>query len=149
MTDNLSPTDRVKTMRAVKSQGTGPERRLRAMLAGMGVSGWRLNYEKAPGNPDIAFPEEKIAIFVDGCFWHGCPECNRPLPQKNRDYWKRKIERNIARDQRYNEELSEEGWTILRIWGHELKKRADLSLVTEKIRNVVNSTRTNDLSREN
>src|SRR5690606_15221568 len=86
MSDNLTPEDRRRTMQAVKSKKTAPERRLRAFLAGSGYHGWRLNCKDIQGNPDVAFPEQKIAIFVDGCFWHGCPVCNRPLPRANHDY---------------------------------------------------------------
>ncbi len=107
------------------------------MLAGMGISGWRINYEDAPGKPDVAFPKQKIAIFVDGCFWHGCSECNRPLPQKNREYWKQKIARNVARDERYNDQLMANGWAVMRFWTHELKKKADLTSVSERIRDVL------------
>lgn len=133
MPDNLSKNDRVKTMRAVKSQGTSPERRLRAMLAGMGIHGWQLNYDKVPGKPDIAFPMKQVAIFVDGCFWHQCPECNRPLPETNRDYWKKKISRNVARDHQHNVKLTRMGWTVVRIWEHELKKRLELDPVAKRI----------------
>ncbi len=148
MTDNLSPEDRIKTMRAVKSQNTGPERRLRAMLIGMGLKGWRLNYKVVSGKPDIAFPEIKLAIFIDGCFWHGCPECNRPLPQKNREYWEQKIGRTIERDKRCQMELTAEGWTVLRIWGHELSKKSDLTPVAEKIRESIDHSRRKTLSGE-
>lgn len=124
MPDNLSPDDRLRTMRAVKSKGTKPEKRLRAILAGSGLSGWKMNYENAPGKPDIAFPARKIAVFIDGCFWHGCPYCNRPLPETNRAYWEQKIARNIARDQKYDEELQRQGWHVLRIWEHQLKEKS-------------------------
>ena len=73
MPDNLTPADRVRTMRAVKSKRTSPERRLRAVLVGSGIKGWLLNYEALPGKPDVAFPVEKIAVFVDGCFWRRYP----------------------------------------------------------------------------
>ncbi len=109
-------------MRAVKSKQTKPERQLWALLASCGFRGWKINYTGVLGNPDIAFPQEKIAIFVDGCFWHACPECNRPLPQSNREYWERKINRNIERDKKYNEELAKEGWRVIRIWEHQFKK---------------------------
>ena len=98
MTDNLSPEDRRKTMRAVKGKGTALERQLWAMLAGMGLSGWRKNPKDITGNPDAAFTTEHVAIFMDGCFWHRCPCCNRKLPKTNREYWVRKIGRNVERD---------------------------------------------------
>lgn len=137
MTDNLSPEDRKKTMRAVKGKRTTLERRLRAMLAGMGLRGWRLNYDAGIGKPDAAFVEEKVAIFVDGCFWHGCPVCNRPMPVANQEYWERKIGRNVERDRRYDAELKAAGWRVVRIWGHELKKTSDLGLVRGRLREAL------------
>lgn len=72
MSDNLKPDDRKRTMQAVKSKGTRLEKRLFAMLAGMGIGGWKRNVKSIIGKPDVAFPNQKIVIFVDGCFWHGC-----------------------------------------------------------------------------
>jgi len=120
-------------MRAVKSVNTGPERRLRAMLVGLGLRGWRINYEEAPGKPDFAFPERKVAIFVDGCFWHQCPACNRPLPQNNREYWEKKILRNVQRDRRLDQELASIGWRVVRVWEHQLKKSQDLRPVATEV----------------
>jgi|GEM_PF-2184282 len=89
MADNLSPEDRRRTMQAVKSKATRIERKLWSMLAGMRVRGWRKNAADLPGAPDVAFNELRLALFVDGCFWHGCPVCKRPLPATRRDYWHR------------------------------------------------------------
>ncbi len=120
MSDNLKPDDRKRTMQAVKSKGTRLEKRLFAMLTGLGISGWKKNVQNIIGKPDVAFLSQKIAIFVDGCFWHGCPHCQRKLPQTNRAYWERKIKRNIELAKFYNEQLNLEGWTVIRIWEHEL-----------------------------
>jgi DNA mismatch endonuclease (patch repair protein) len=120
MSDNLKPDDRKRTMQAVKSKGTRLEKRLFAMLTGLGISGWKKNVQNITGKPDVAFLNQKIAIFVDGCFWHGCPHCQRKLPQTNRAYWERKINRNIELAKFYNEQLNLEGWTVIRIWEHEL-----------------------------
>ena len=120
MSYNLKPDDRKRTMQAVKSKGTRLEKRLFAMLAGMGISGWKKNVKNITGKPDVAFLNQKIAIFVDGCFWHGCPHCQRKLPQTNRAYWERKIKRNTELAKFYNEQLSLDGWTFIRIWEHEL-----------------------------
>ncbi len=122
MTDNLTPHDRHKAMRAVKSKGTKPERQLFSMLAGMGLNGWRKHADDVTGKPDVVFEKEKIAIFVDGCFWHGCPHCKRLLkPQTNRDYWEQKIKRNVERAQKYNQQLAGQGWKVMRIWEHEIR----------------------------
>jgi DNA mismatch endonuclease (patch repair protein) len=124
MPDNLLPEHRLKTMRAVKGKGTSLERKLAAMLAGLGLKGWKKNPPGITGKPDIAFLEEKIVIFIDGCFWHGCPHCKRKLPQTNREYWVRKINRNVELGGIHNEKLSDEGWRVFRIWEHEIKDPA-------------------------
>jgi len=121
MSDNLKPDDRKRTMQAVKSKGTRLEKRLFAMLAGMGISGWKKNVKNITGKPDVAFLNQKIAIFVDGCFWHGCPYCRRKLPETNHEYWERKIKRNVELAESYNEQLSRDGWAVIRIWEHEIK----------------------------
>lgn len=107
-------------MQAVKGKGTKLEKRLCAMLAGMGIRGWKKNVQGVVGKPDVAFPNLKIAIFVDGCFWHGCPECRRKLPATNRMYWRKKIRRNVELGQTYNEQLKNDGWTVIRVWEHEI-----------------------------
>lgn len=130
MTDNLTPEDRRKTMQAVKGKGTSLEKRLWAILANMGVKGWKKNLPTLPGKPDVVFLKNRIAIFIDGCFWHGCPRCRRKLPQTRRSYWKRKIQRNVELAALYERELQTQGWTVIRIWEHEMN---DLELVKQKI----------------
>lgn len=139
MADNLSPQDRRRAMQAVKGKATRIERRLWAMLAGLGVKGWRKNATDLPGSPDVAFEAEKIAIFVDGCFWHGCPVCNRPLPQTRRDYWQGKIERNIQRGHRSNQQLHAMGWQVVRIWEHEILR--ELTTVRRRLKRLFHATR--------
>ncbi len=138
MSDNLSPHDRRKAMQAVKSKGTRPERQLFAMLAGMGLCAWRKHADEITGKPDVVFDREKVAIFVDGCFWHGCPHCKRPLkPQSNRAYWERKIQRNVERAHKYNQQLLQEGWKVIRIWEHEIKQPACRGQIRKRIRQAV------------
>ncbi|HDN59227.1 MAG TPA: very short patch repair endonuclease [Candidatus Marinimicrobia bacterium] len=137
MTDNLNEADRKKTMKAVKSKNTFPERRLRASLAGNGINGWKLHNQEVPGKPDISFLGEKIAIFVDGCFWHGCPTCAKPLPKTNKEYWSRKIKRNCERDKELDLILHDEGWLILRVWTHEIRKMDSLRVITSRINCMV------------
>ena len=120
MSDNLKPDDRRRTMQAVKSKGTRIERRLFALLARNGISGWKKNLKSVLGKPDVVFLDPKLAIFIDGCFWHGCPYCRRKLPETNKAYWKRKIKRNIELALHYNEQLNRNGWTVIRIWEHEI-----------------------------
>jgi DNA mismatch endonuclease, patch repair protein len=136
MSDNLKPDDRKRTMQAVKSKGTKLERRLFAMLAGMGLNGWKKNDKSIIGKPDVAFPNQHIVIFVDGCFWHSCPFCNRKLPETNRAYWEKKIKRNVELAELYNEQLRNDGWIVLRFWEHEIadsaKIKASILLVLDE-----------------
>ena len=120
-----------KSMRSNKGKGTKPELIVRQMLRELGHPGYRLNWKKAPGHPDIAYPGRKVAIFVNGCFWHHCPVCNLPLPKSHADFWREKIERNVQRDERKNRELADAGWTVITIWECEIKKKRDE--VTERL----------------
>lgn len=128
MSDNLSSEDRRKTMQAVKGKGTRLEKRLWAMLAGLGIKGWKKNANDVVGKPDVVFLNQRIAIFIDGCFWHGCPHCKRKLPATNREYWERKIKRNIELATAHDEQLQREGWVVLRIWEHEMANMASVRL---------------------
>ena len=90
---------------------------------------YRLNYRKLPGSPDIAITTRKIAIFVDGEFWHGSNwDERKPKLKSNRDYWIEKIEENIARDKRNNESLANMGWQVIRFWEKEVLKHPDICL---------------------
>ena len=133
MGDNLTPEDRRKTMQAVKGKGTRLEKRLFSVLAGMGVKGWKKNVDTIIGKPDAAFISQRVAIFIDGCFWHGCPHCKRKLPQTNRKYWKSKIERNIALAKSHNKRLRADGWAVVRIWEHEISGTTNMQRIRTKI----------------
>lgn len=115
-------------MQAVKGKGTRLEKRLWAMLAGLGIKGWKKNANYVVGKPDVAFLNQRVAIFIDGCFWHGCPHCKRKLPATNREYWERKIKRNIELATAHEEQLQREGWVVLRIWEHEMANIASVRL---------------------
>lgn len=113
-------------MSQVRKKDTAPEIRLRRALWGVGLRGWRLR-PKLPGTPDIVFRRDRLAIFVDGCFWHSCPRCAIPMPRTNRRYWIPKLKRNVARDKQVTRELRSRGWAVLRIWEHELSHQAERS----------------------
>lgn len=118
-------------MAAVKSTGNrSTERVLRARLVRAGFRGWRMHAKDVAGCPDFVFDAARLAVFVDGCFWHGCPSCRR-APNSNQEYWTKKVERNRKRDRRNTRELRGEGWTVLRVW--ECKLRADPAAVLRKI----------------
>ena len=133
MADNLSPEERQAAMRAVKSKGTSIERRLFATLAGMHISGWKKNDLQTPGKPDVVFPDQHIAIFIDGCFWHGCPVCAHKKPASNEKYWDEKIERNRRRARSVNRILRSRGWMILRLWEHDLRNPVKMYKFKKKI----------------
>lgn len=83
------------------------------------ISGWRRNWNLI-GRPDFVFPKQKITLFVDGCYWHGCP-WHSNMPKVNLRYWKKKLQGNKDRDKFVNRELRKMGWKVIRVWEHELK----------------------------
>ncbi len=101
---------------------TKPELALRRELHGRGLR-FRVNHPGLPGRPDLAFTRAKLAIFVDGCFWHRCPE-HGTLPRNNRDWWQQKLDRNVARDRAKDTALTELGWMVLHVWEHEATNAA-------------------------
>ena len=107
-------------MATIRSAGNrATELRLAAILRAHGITGWR-RHQALPGKPDFDFRRERLAVFVDGCFWHGCPRHLR-MPQDNRPYWKRKIARNIHRDRETTRRLKKAGWQVLRVWEYALR----------------------------
>lgn len=120
MTDIWSTAKRSEVMGLVRSNGNrSTELRLIAIFRELGITGWRRNQD-LPGKPDFVFRARKLCVFVDGCFWHGCPKCYR-RPASNQDYWDTKVQRNKARDRENNRVLRARGWQILRIWEHQLR----------------------------
>jgi DNA mismatch endonuclease, patch repair protein len=107
-------------MAQVRSQrNRSTEWRLRGCLVRAGIRGWTLNPAEIAGKPDFAFREQRLLLFVDGCYWHGCPRCYR-RPSSNTEYWDAKVLRNRARDVRTTAALKREGWRVIRIWEHQL-----------------------------
>jgi DNA mismatch endonuclease Vsr len=112
-------------MRANKARDTGPERRIRSLLHKSGLR-YRVNARPLSGlrrTADMVFPTARVAVFVDGCYWHGCPEHYRPA-RVNEQFWRDKIERNRARDRETDQLLADAGWTVVRIWEHEIPVEA-------------------------
>jgi len=137
MVDTVSQKERSRIMAKVKGRGNkATELKLIEFFKEYCIKGWRRNYKLA-GNPDFVIPKERLAIFVDGCFWHGCAEHCR-LPEANREYWVAKIDKNIKRDNAINKELQEKRWTVIRIWEHELKKNNHRKKL-EKIKELIES----------
>lgn len=119
--DNVSKEKRSNTMKAVKSKNTKIEKIVSKEIWGRGIR-FRKNVKNLKGKPDIAIKKYKIVIFIDSCFWHGCPLHGR-IPKSNVDYWNNKIKRNIERDKSINQYYRRKGWNILRIWEHDLNKK--------------------------
>jgi DNA mismatch endonuclease (patch repair protein) len=121
MTDILTTEQRSVRMSRVRQAGTDVELRLRKALWNEGFR-YRLRAaNKLPGRPDIVFVSRKVAIFVDGCFWHGCP-IHGTKPKTNAEFWDEKIKRNRERDQQVDRKLAEAGWRVIRLWEHEVRK---------------------------
>lgn len=121
MADIWTKKKRSEVMSLIRGTGNkATEKALLAMLRRERITGWR-RHLPLPGKPDFAFTKEKVAVFVDGCFWHGCPKCYT-RPKTNRKFWDNKRETNMARDRRVTRQLRARGWKVIRIWEHALKK---------------------------
>jgi len=115
-------------MRAIRSSGNRTtEQKLVSLMRASSLTGWHLHPRGFPGNPDLMVKEKRVAVFVDGCFWHGCPTCGH-IPNTNRRYWKEKLARNKARDRRVGRKLRSEGIRVLRIWECQLRRNQDSCL---------------------
>lgn len=114
---------RSRTMASVSSQRTDLEQRLAREMWRLGLRGWRRGRRTEGARPDFAFVRAHVAVFVDGCFWHGCPECAK-RPASNVEYWDPKIARNQTRDAEQTEVLQATDWTVFRFWGHEIERDA-------------------------
>lgn len=118
--DNLTEEQRKKNMQNIRSKGTKPERIVEKKLKERGIY-FTTHQKKVFGKPDITFLRKKIAVFIDSDFWHKHPE-NFQMPKTNREYWEKKIQRNVERDTEVNKTLKEQGWNIIRVWASEIKK---------------------------
>ena len=127
MTDNLTKEQRHKNMCSIKSTGTKIEKDVSKALRRLGYR-FRKNVKTLPGRPDIAVKKYKIALFLDSCFFHKCPE-HFKKPKSNLEYWEPKIQRNIERDKEINEYYKTNNWHILRVWEHEIKKDFDKTII--------------------
>jgi DNA mismatch endonuclease (patch repair protein) len=113
-------------MAAVRSTNTSPELRLRRALYAAGIRGWRCHYRGAAGKPDLAWPSLRVAVFVDGAFWHGHP--SRHKPGRSGEYWDRKIATNVERDRENDRALRSTGWIVLRVWDFEVARELEAVL---------------------
>ncbi len=107
-------------MRANRKTGSKPEVRLRSALHRRGLrfrKNQQLSFENLPVRPDVTFPARKVAVFVDGCFWHRCPD-HGVSPRSNSAYWQKKLDSNVERDIKVTSQMQAQGWTVIRVWEH-------------------------------
>lgn len=131
MTDIFDKEKRRSIMQSVRSKGNkSTEIKLIHFFEENGIKGWKRNYP-VKGHPDFVFLKQKIAVFVDGCFWHG-HDCRNTRPADNQEYWKKKRERNIQHDFEITELFKKRGWTVIRIWECELKKE-NIGILIKKL----------------
>src|ERR1039458_471716 len=138
MPDVVTKTKRSEVMSRIRSRGNkATEVALAKLFRRHKITGWKRHFEirkaesgkqKFRVRPDFVFRQMRLALFVDGCFWHGCPK-HGTQPAGNRSFWKKKFARNIARDRLVNRTLRLAGWHVLRIWEHELAKRNEARLL--------------------
>jgi len=122
-------------MKGNRGRDTKPELELRRLLREAGFPGYRLHWKKAPGRPDITYPGRKVAIFVNGCFWHRCPHCQPTEPKSHSEFWRKKFELNQERDARKTRELEEAGWTVVTIW--ECQLRENPGIVVSRLASIL------------
>lgn len=138
MADFLSQEERSRRMSAISSKGNRTtELRMIELFRDHQITGWR-RHQSFPGRPDFVFRKEKVAVFVDGCFWHGCPRCYRP-PATRKKFWAQKIEGNRRRDRRVSRQLRAAGWSVIRVWECSLKKHP--SVVARRTKRLIDRRR--------
>lgn len=127
MVDTLTPAQRSERMSRIRSKDTSPEVALRKALHALGLR-FRLHDKRLPGKPDIVFPRFKTVVLIHGCFWHRHHGCSvATLPKSNTAFWQEKFDRNVERDQRNTDALTQMGWKIITVWECEIKSPDKLS----------------------
>jgi len=135
MTDVHSKKQRSYNMSKIRSKNTKPEIMLRENLKKYGVKTRNIKH-KVYGNPDIVFYRKKVAVFIDGCFWHKCPKCFIE-PKNNAAFWRKKLDGNVKRDKKVNRVLKKEGWKVIRFREHQIRENPKKCI--DKIINILNS----------
>jgi DNA mismatch endonuclease (patch repair protein) len=135
MSDVFTKEKRSEVMSRIKGKGNkDTELAMIQILRKFHISGWRRN-QAVLGKPDFVFPKQKIALFVDGCFWHACP-LHGTMPKNNRAFWEEKLQANRERDKRVTRQLRKMGWKVVRVWEHELKVPARVGARVKKTLNT-------------
>lgn len=133
MADVFTKAKRSEVMSRIRGKGNkDTEVALARLFRAEGITGWR-RHQPITGSPDFIFPKAKLAVFVDGCFWHGCPK-HGVQPKGNKVFWLNKLGANKARDRKVNRLLRAKGWRVLRIWEHDLTKSRQVSTVRRVVR---------------
>ena len=136
-TDPLSKTERSAHMAKVRGKGNrSTEGRVELALLEAGIGGWEKHPKEIVGKPDFFFPRLRLAVFVDGCFWHGCPVCKRRIPASRPEFWRAKIDQNRRRDNRQQRKLRQQGYHVMRIWEHDLKRNTWLKRLRTMLRKI-------------
>jgi len=130
------PLSRSEQMARIRGTDTGPEMRLRSALWAAGLR-FRVHAATPVGRPDVVFPGRQLAIFIDGCFWHGCP-LHYVRPRSRLDHWEGRLRANVDRDRRQTLELESLGWRVMRVWEHEVYE--NLAEVVQRVRQVLESS---------
>lgn len=125
-----------KVMSRNKAKDTKPELLLRKSLWKKGFRGYRIHPKNIPGKPDVCFISRKIAIFINGCFWHRCPHCNFKLPTHNKQFWDNKFNKNMIRDMEKIKQLTKMGWKVFTVWECQLKKKKLEKTMDSLINNI-------------
>ena len=133
--DHLLPKQRSALMAKVRSTGNrSTEITVEETLRARRVGGWRKHSKEIPGTPDFYFPSAKLAIFVNGCFWHGCEKCARNVPRNRRRFWTEKIQQNRRRDARTLRRLRRSGFRTMTIWEHSLRNERWFTRLSARLR---------------
>ena len=140
MADFITKSQRSALMSSIKGKANKEtELCLAALFRQYGIKGWRRHY-RISGKPDFVFTKARLAIFVDGCFWHGCPWHYR-RPTSNQKFWDTKFTMNRKRDRRVNRELRDNGWQVMRIWQHQLEKPEKIIKIVKHVLKVSSRTK--------
>jgi DNA mismatch endonuclease (patch repair protein) len=146
VTDVFSAAKRSEIMARVRGRGNkATEMALAAFLRRHRIAGWR-RHVQVFGNPDFVFSKSRVAVFVDGCFWHSCPK-HASHPMSNREFWAAKLARNKARDRLVTRRLRQCGWQVLRVWQHELSPNNEHRLL-RRLRGSIETNRKSQPVRE-
>jgi DNA mismatch endonuclease (patch repair protein) len=133
LTDVLTKAQRSYNMSMIRARNTKPEILVRSHLRLAGLKAYRVHSD-LQGKPDIIFPASRLAVFIDGCFWHKCP-LDYHAPSTRKRFWALKISRNLARDREVNEALTNDGWKVLRVWEHQVRRSPEsvVRLISENL----------------